>query len=130
MLQMDLVDGQLHELSPYATSEIVKHTFLFKQEGSGDDRLTVRVWDDAIVLEPDAYCELGYPVYGGTELVRVNGPSGTLELAVDTSDSEEVLHVLHLDAEGRPLQRTLNLEEKEALREQLQPGMLRQVTGQ
>lgn len=127
-LQMDLDDGLLYAVNETA-SETVKHTFLFERQGGGDDRLVVRIWEDEIVLEPGTYCELSYSV-GGTELLRVKGPSGTLELAVDASDSEEVLHVLHLDAEGRPLQRTLNLEEKEALREQLQPGMLRQVTGQ
>lgn len=128
-LQMDLDDGQLHAVSQ-TNSEIVKHTLFFEKSIGVEGRLAVQVWEDAVVLEPGTYCELSFPVYGGVELVRLKGPSGTLELAVDANESEEGLHVLYLDAEGRPLQRMLNREEKEAIRERLLPGMLRQVTGQ
>lgn len=129
-LQMDLEAGQLRDVGQYAASETVKHLFLFDPRGGVEDRLVVQVWDDRIILEPGAYCELSFLAFAGTELVRVFGPSGTLELAVDAHDTEGGLHLIHLDGEGRPVARALDPVERTAILEKLHPSMLRRVTEQ
>jgi hypothetical protein len=129
-LQMDLAAGQLRDVSPYTAGGTVKHVFLFDPGGGVEDRVVVQVWDDRIVLEPGAYCELSFLAFSGTELIRVSGPSGTLEMAVDADHNESGLHLIQLDEDGRPVSTALDPVERTAILEKLHPSMLRNVTGQ
>lgn len=129
-LQMDIAAGQLRDVSQYAAGGTVKHLFLFDPSGGVEDRLVVHVWDGRIILEPGAYCELSFLAFSGTELIRVSGPSGTLEMAVDANYNERGLHLIQLDEEGRPVPRALDPVERTAILEKLHPSMLRRQTEQ
>lgn len=127
ILQLDLMDGRIHDVGDQPVNETAKHVFVFDPWASGNDQLYVRVWDDEIPLEPNSYCELFYPAFGGIELVNVRGPAGTLELTIDTN-AKDGLHLLQLDVDGRPIEVELSVEEQSRLAQKLLPAMLRTVS--
>jgi len=128
ILQLDLVDGRIHDVGDQPVNETVKHSFVFDPMASGNDQLIVRVWDDEIPLEPNSYCELYYPAFRGIELLHVRGPAGTLELTIDTNTKEDGLHLLQLDVDGRPVEVEISTEERSRLAQKLLPAMLRTVS--
>ncbi len=123
--RLDLASGQLLPFDVQASDIPVEHIIHLSRFADASSSVSVSHGSGSIVLERDTYCALRFPPTTASELVRIVGPGGQMELALPVVRTGSTFHLIDLDEHGVPIEKKVTEQMEQSLRARLKTAMLR-----
>lgn len=124
-VQLDLASGMLVPENNASYDAGCLHTVHLSRFAAEGTNVMVGYGDHTIALTADTYCVLHFPSASGSELVRVQGPNGYLELALPINGNTDSFHLIDLSADGVPVEKNVTTQMEAQLRKRLKTTMRR-----
>ena len=124
-VQLDLASGLLVPMINASYDAGCLHTVHLSRFAAEGTSVMVSYGERGIALTADTYCVLHFPSASGSELVRVQGANGTLELALPINGNTDSFHLIDLGADGVPVEKTVTTQMETQLRKRLKTTMRR-----